>query len=199
MLSIEKMTRFHIDKIKTPFEIGQSYKDVFINGNSPSYAGVVNNEVVAVGGASVVDGVGEAWYMVSQEGLLRPYDSKICRNNVRSHTRGFSFTDCKQALGQDRLQTDLSNGGFEEGCYGATWPNKADYIRYAVGVMVDPLTMAAAATATSGVWSSQVAKGQQSQQQQLANIMLNLQNEKRIIKNSNCAEWVNLRNNQKDW
>ena len=137
MLSIEKMTRFHIDKIKTPFEIGQSYKDVFINDtNSPSYAGVVNNEVVAVGGASVMwDGVGEAWYMVSQEGLSRPYMIAKYAGIMLDHIQEDFHLHRLQASvrGQDKIANRFVKwlGFKEEGVMERYGPNKADYIRYA--------------------------------------------------------------------
>lgn len=137
MLKIVPMTAEHLRDIKTPFEFAQAHKSVLASDkSSPAYTGIYDGEIIAVGGASIMwGGVGEAWYVVSSEGLKKPF--------IIAKYAGYMLDYLQEENKLHRLQASVAKSdlvanrfanwlGFKnEGIMDRYGPDKTDYVRYA--------------------------------------------------------------------
>ena len=137
MLNIVPFDREHIFSIKTRFAFPQEGKIALArNEGSPAYTVMDGDEVLAVGGVTVMwEGVGEAWIIMGESAYTRPYSIAKYSSYLFDHIQEdykLHRIQASVSIIDETAKRFVNWLGFEvEGIMTKYGPDKSDYFRYA--------------------------------------------------------------------
>lgn len=137
MLNVIPFKKEHVLDIKTRFAFSHEGKlSLAQNEGCPAYTVMEDDEVIAIGGVSLMwQGVGEAWMVVSEKGYSKPLSvakySLYLFNHIQEFHK-FHRIQASVAVIDETANRFVNWLGFEiEGIMPKYGLDKSDYFRYA--------------------------------------------------------------------